>query len=295
MQQNLREYVDSRGLRVGIDRAAGIIRGAKILGLESRNGRSYLPEALAGAIALYEGARVNVNHARSGPHAPRDYQDRIGLLRQVRFEAGAGLFGDLCFNPKHALAEQLLWDAEHAPENVGLSHNVDASTSQRDGRTLVESIAAVHSVDLVADPATTHGLFEEARVGLAIDMADGAGLQSELASLRGQLDEARAAVALAARRELARDLLEEHGLPAQASGGCVVSPAFYESLLAAADEPAVRRLIDERAALVRQARDDAARARRVQSPRAIEQRAAESAAAATTTEHFLRAIAHGVR
>ena len=47
--------------------SAGVIRGVKILGLESRNGRSYLPEALAQAAALYEDAKVNVNHPKGGP------------------------------------------------------------------------------------------------------------------------------------------------------------------------------------------------------------------------------------
>jgi hypothetical protein len=72
------------------------------------------------------------------------------------------LFGDLHFNPKHALAEQLLWDAEHAPENVGFSHNVLARTARHGEQTLVEAILQVQSVDLVADPATTRGLFEAA-------------------------------------------------------------------------------------------------------------------------------------
>ena len=50
---------------------------------------------------------------------------------QCRRAPGEGLFGDLQYNPKHALAEQLSWDAEHAPENVGFSHNVQARTAKR--------------------------------------------------------------------------------------------------------------------------------------------------------------------
>ncbi|MBX9788601.1 MAG: hypothetical protein K2Y37_06770 [Pirellulales bacterium] len=156
----IQEFVHSRDSALRVDRAGAVIRGVKILGLESENGRSYLPSALTAAVPLYEGAKVNVNHAKGHPAAPRDYQDRIGRLRAVHFRAGAGLFGDLYLNPRHTLAEQLLWDAAHAPENVGFSHNVQARTAQRDGRTIVESIVAVHSVDLVADPATTRGLFE---------------------------------------------------------------------------------------------------------------------------------------
>lgn len=159
MAEMLCEFVDSRGVALRVDRQAGVLRGVKILGLESRNGRSYRPEALAQAAALYEGAKVNVNHPKGGPYAPRDYQDRIGVIRNVAARAD-GLYGDFHFNPKHALAEQLLWDAEHAPENVGFSHYVEARTARSGERVTVEEIVRVQSVDLVADPATTRGLFE---------------------------------------------------------------------------------------------------------------------------------------
>jgi hypothetical protein len=160
MTTMLQEYCDSRGVPMRIDREAGVIRGVKVLGLESRNGRSYLPEALAQAAQLYEDAKVNVNHPKGNPSGPRDYQDRIGSIRNVAVRAGEGLFGDFHFNPKHALAEQLAWDAEHAPENVGFSHNVEARIARRGDRVVVEAITRVQSVDLVADPATTRGLFE---------------------------------------------------------------------------------------------------------------------------------------
>ena len=40
MTETLQEFFDSRGVRMGVDRQAGVIRGVKILGLESRNGRT---------------------------------------------------------------------------------------------------------------------------------------------------------------------------------------------------------------------------------------------------------------
>ena len=96
-----------------------------------------------------------------------------------------GLYGDFHFNPKHALAEQLCWDAEHAPGNVGFSHDVEAQTSRKNGRVVVEAIRKVSSVDLVADPATTSGLFEsrDAAVGHATRRA-------ALATTRQALDTA---------------------------------------------------------------------------------------------------------
>ena len=76
MNQVLQEFVDSRGVQLGVDREAGVLRGVKILGLQSRNGRSYLPEALSAASKLYEGAKVNVNHPKGNPLAPRSPASR---------------------------------------------------------------------------------------------------------------------------------------------------------------------------------------------------------------------------
>lgn len=156
------EYVAAYPGPAKIDRAAGIIHDVKILGLESRNRRLYPESTLAEAIPLYENAKVNINHPESHPAESRKYQDRFGLIKNVRLQRGEGLFGDFHFNPKHALAEQLLWDAENSPENVGFSHNVEAVVGTENGRVVVEKIEAVRSVDLVADPATTVGLFEQA-------------------------------------------------------------------------------------------------------------------------------------
>jgi hypothetical protein len=161
MSEPLQEYAHSGGLTLRVDRSGGLLRGVKLIGLESQNGRRYRPEALAAAVGLYEGAKVNVNHPQNGPLAPRDYRDRLGVVRQVEFRPAEGLFGNLHFNPKHALAEQLAWDAEHNPRNVGFSHNVLARLAREGEATVVEAITHVQSVDLVADPAATQGLFEQ--------------------------------------------------------------------------------------------------------------------------------------
>lgn len=198
MNETLQEFSDSRGVPVRVDRE-GAIRGVKILGLESRNGRSYKPEALTAAAGLYEGAKVNVNHPKGGAAAPRDYQDRIGVLRGVRATAD-GLFGDFHFNPKHGLAEQLVWDAQHAPENVGFSHNVEARTARAGDRVIVEEILRVASVDLVADPATTRGLFESAATPTLVEAT-----LDDLRRLRPDLVEALRASAAGAARPCSRD------------------------------------------------------------------------------------------
>ncbi len=60
MDEMLQEIVSSRGVAMRVDREHGVIRGVKLLGLVSRNGRRYLPAALQQAAGLYEGAKVNV-------------------------------------------------------------------------------------------------------------------------------------------------------------------------------------------------------------------------------------------
>ncbi|WP_425396706.1 hypothetical protein [Aeoliella sp.] len=257
MEQRLQEFVDSTGQSIRVDAERGVLRGVKLLGLTSRNGRTYRESALTGAIALYEGAKVNVNHPKGSPLAPRDYQDRLGVVRQVKHRAGEGLFGDLHFNPKHALAEQLAWDAQHAPEQVGLSHNVLARTSQEGEVTVVEAITKVESVDLVADPATTRGLFEQTAGETQL-------LESltveQLSSHRADLVEAieRPLVeqlALLRRRVRIAELLAEHNLPLPGAQHAerVTTAAFLETLLHASSDEKLETLIADRAALVRSA------------------------------------------
>jgi hypothetical protein len=270
MTDMLQEFCDSRGVSMRVDRQTGVIRGVKLLGLESRNGRTYLPEALAQAAQLYEDAKVNVNHPKGNPNAPRDYQDRIGMIRGVAVRPSEGLFGDFYFNPKHVLAEQLMWDAEHAPENVGFSHNVEARVGRRGERLVVEAITRVQSVDLVADPATTRGLFESAApaqtpAALTLDdlrrdypqLVESIRQEqaAELQRLQEEVDRLAALEATHQRREAVRRLLREFDLPepdaVDPSAKSVVSPQFIESLLAAADERAMRALVEDRSRLVR--------------------------------------------
>jgi hypothetical protein len=169
----LTEYATNRGAKLTVDREQGVIPGVKILGLESKNGRRYLPAAVAAAVPMYEGSMVNVNHPKGQANDPRDYEDRLGYLTGVHVASDGGLAGDLHFNPKHALAEQLCWDAEHAPQKVGLSHNVSAKTQMEGNTLVVEEITSVTSCDLVADPGSTKSLFEyDSGQGSAARMPD---------------------------------------------------------------------------------------------------------------------------
>jgi hypothetical protein len=259
MNERFEEFCHTRGNPLSVDRAAGVLKGVKLLGLTSRNGRVYREEALARAATLYEGAKVNVNHAKGGPLAPRDYQDRFGRIRHVEYRPGEGLFGELHFNPKHPLSEQLLWDAEHAPEQVGFSHNVLARTSHDGTQTVVEEITKVDSVDLVADPATTRGLFEQTKVDLVNEVLLAEATLEQLRAARPDLvNELREAADLEQRRLARRmriaELLSQYGLPMpgarDAAQQRLTSETFVESLLEATSDQVVEARIADRAALV---------------------------------------------
>lgn len=152
------EVVCSTDLKV--DKAEGVIRGVKILGPASRNGRRYSPEAIRRARGLYEGARVNFDHPpRSQPDRERTVGDRAGWLENVRESAG-GLAGDLRLLTSDPRAGKVLEAAEKRPELFGLSHNAEGVTTKQGSETIVEEITSVRSVDIVSDPATTLSLFE---------------------------------------------------------------------------------------------------------------------------------------
>lgn len=145
-----------------VDREKGVLRGVKLIGFESKNGRSYPPNVLKASVHLYEGAKVNIDHPEpNNPNRPRLYTERFGVIRSARFVEGSGIFGDLHFNPKHSCAEQFAWDAENNPSSLGFSHNASLiSRTANDGKQVIEQIINIRSMDLVADPATTSSLFE---------------------------------------------------------------------------------------------------------------------------------------
>lgn len=275
MNERLCEYVDSRGETIRVDRAKGVIRGVKILGPISRNGRVYTTEAMREAVPLYEDVKVNINHPEGRPDRPRDYRDRIGTIRGVNFREGAGLYGDLHFNPKHALAEQLIWDAVFLPENVGFSHNVEAQTSGDGERLRVDRIVRVHSVDLVADPATTAGLFESASDQPSeVTQQEGDTTKTEstqastdtnnddtndrFAELTEENESLRRKIRILARREMIERLLHEYRLPSADSTDrddrAIIDDEFLQSMTEAKNERTIRRLIERRVRLIAAAR-----------------------------------------
>lgn len=140
-----------------VDRAAGVIKGVKLLGWSSQNGRTYDPDGVDPR--LYEGRAVNFNHHRGA--GDRSVYDRFGRVVNVR-KAADGLYGDLEYLRSHPYAESVAEAAERMPNVYGLSHTargVERPGGVKGGNR-IERVESVQSVDLVGDPATVSGLYE---------------------------------------------------------------------------------------------------------------------------------------
>lgn len=160
------EYTMQSGGGLVVDPEAATIDNVRILGLASANGRDYLPEAVKAAIGLYEGKATNINHP-ARPGEPTTIERRNGWLSAVRQESDGGLRGKWSLLKSDPQTAKILEVAQRNPSLLGLSHNVSGKVRREGGREIVESIDCVHSVDVVADPATVQGLHEQ-RQGSAV-------------------------------------------------------------------------------------------------------------------------------
>lgn len=140
-----------------VDADAGVIRGVKILGPSSKNGRRYSRKAMESAARLYDGVGVNLNHVDDDN--ARSVSDAFGRLINVRI-GGDGVYGDLEYLKSHSAAPAMVEMAQRMPEQFGLSHNADGSLESKNGEPIVEDVFNVFSVDLVRYPATVTSLYE---------------------------------------------------------------------------------------------------------------------------------------
>lgn len=148
------------GAPARVDRAGGVIHGVKVLGRESKNGRSYSDQAMADAARLTEGVKVHVNHPeRDKPSRERGIGEMFGQLKNVVIK-GDGNYADLHYLKNHPLAEAVVERAERFPATFGLSQNADGKVRMKNNKQFVESVVELRSVDLVDTPATTAGLYE---------------------------------------------------------------------------------------------------------------------------------------
>ena len=146
-----------------VDAEAGVLRGVKLLGMESKNNRRYKREGMQKAASLYEGVKIYVDHPTPGEIGnDRRIKDWAGVITQARFESN-GIYGDIKLRKESEHFRGILEAATEFPKAIGFSHVADGDSDYEGDTEIVESIKKVFSVDLVADPATTHGFFESSR------------------------------------------------------------------------------------------------------------------------------------
>ncbi len=143
-----------------VDRENKVIRGVRVIGRESKNGRTYSDNSLRQLAEMYEGIDVNIDHpSRDNPDVERSLADGFGILKNNTLGSD-GVYADLHYLESHVQAPAILERAERFSGSFGLSHNAEGQLVQEGDEWVVESIDVVHSVDLVNKPATNKGLFE---------------------------------------------------------------------------------------------------------------------------------------
>lgn len=139
-----------------------VIHDMVILGPISKNGYRYPKETQEEARPLFEGAKAYLNHPTAKEMGEaRRVQDLIGEHRNIRVK------NDKTYSDLHLLNNPTVRDyvlpilGEGKTHLAGNSIVVRGSRKKDDnGIEYVSKIHAARSVDLVAEPATTNGLFE---------------------------------------------------------------------------------------------------------------------------------------
>lgn len=180
--------LDTRS-RERIDTTNHVIRGVKLIGIESRNparvlGLSesdfgnavdrpyrYSLEGLRQAASLYENAKVYLDHTAfkidddgrrvvNAGDTQRSNQ-LLGWVQNVTAHED-GLYGDLHYLDSHPFAARLVELADRNPKIISLSHEAVFGDPQLiDGRVVLNEITAVERIALISErPGTTNGLFE---------------------------------------------------------------------------------------------------------------------------------------
>lgn len=198
-------YALEGGGKLRIDKENAVIYGCKVGGRFSKNnhgipgvtrGAEYTRSAYEGARDIYEGVKVYPKHAKE--RGPFDY---LGIIRNLHWDAqGDCPRADFHYRKTHEDTPKLLEDVERGLGGFGFSHHIPQggyTGKVVNGRLIVESITAIKSVDLVADPATTRNLWES-QERPAMEMS----FKTILESFVADKSEARKAIA--------RDLIENN-------------------------------------------------------------------------------------
>lgn len=260
-----------------VDRGSNIISNVTLLGKVSKNKRVYSEQAMTDAVRLYEGAHFYFDHPtdremreRKGIRSVTDLAGRIRNPRKV----GDKVRGDIEVLDREPSKGLIFALAEQMPDAVGNSHRASGKVRMSDdGTQIVESLDKVFAVELVAEPATTAGLFESLqrtdptegtmelkdltleqlksqRPDLVESVQTAVAASEELATLQTEkkaLEEKLDALEVRDRerdhKALIESTLAEAKLPER-----FVTDLFRKQLEEAADEAAIKALIEDRKA-----------------------------------------------
>jgi hypothetical protein len=161
--EEFREAFDNlftESTKVVIKDDSAIIRGIVVLSRYSLNRREYPDRVQESAVPIFEGAKAYIDHLPDGQEDnARGVRDLIGTYRNLRFDKEAHkTIADLHLSLTGDVKEHILPHAKANPNIMGCSI-VAAGVINKEG--VVQKITACRSIDLVSEPATTKGLFEQ--------------------------------------------------------------------------------------------------------------------------------------
>ena len=157
--RNITEYIEMYVDEEKIDRESGIIKDVIILSGTSLNKRTYPSNVLKESVVLFEGIRVFMDHPESDTTS-RSVKDLVGQFKDVYYD-GADNKVKGNFYVLKSFQEWMFSIAESMPDIAGMSINGAGSVKKTQTGEIVEKLVSMKSVDLVVQPATTKGLFEE--------------------------------------------------------------------------------------------------------------------------------------
>jgi len=144
-----------------IDKATGLISGVCIMHPESRNNRIYTKKAMNSVRQLAEGCKSFIDHGSI--FADSSVKDMFGVFESPR-RHGEAIYGNLNLLKTSEMYEKFLEIAERFPHTIGFSISARGKFAEKpdaEGREVVEDVTALRSIDLVGNPATTNGIFED--------------------------------------------------------------------------------------------------------------------------------------
>jgi len=143
-----------------IDEEKGILYDLVALGPTSANGRDYPESTMRAALHLFEGRQSFANHTKKPGDEPSIY-DVMGVWRECRVDDGK-VRGNFHYFKTHVLAPRLV-EAARRPELAGafgFSISAQGRSRRQGDRQVIESLDQLTSIDCVALPATTKGIYE---------------------------------------------------------------------------------------------------------------------------------------